>query len=213
MIANPKMLVVMGDSYTEYYNIAELLHTGFPTANMKKFGLSGSSLFMRLSSLRQVYDANPSVVVLEFGINDYWRLRNGAPSATIEQFKTDIAFAINEIRYNTGAKIVYCGIPYFPVSNFSSPMESNYAPWRQAIIDITTIMDVVYADWYQAMFDAIAGGVLPADLFIGYDNVHPSPLCQSILVNELYNKMINNGLGAYLTGDTINRAKLRILRV
>ena len=174
---NPKRVVFLGDSITDFWKLAESF-PGKPYVNRGIGGQTTPQMLVRLYP--DVIDLKPAAVVLLAGTNDI--ARNTGP-ATAEMIEQNI-MAISELARLHGIKVILCSI--LPVSDYPFLRQQNDAPPRIKMTDGRPPADIlklnawiknyavsvnaIYVDYFTPMVDE--KGWLK-DAYSG-DGLHPN---------------------------------------
>lgn len=118
-LANPKRVVFLGDSITDFWKLAESF-PGKPYVNRGIGGQTTPQMLVRLYP--DVIDLKPAAVVLLAGTNDI--ARNTGP-ATAEMIEQNI-MAITELAQLHGIKVILCAI--LPISDYPFLHQQNEPP-------------------------------------------------------------------------------------
>ena len=117
--ANPKRVVFLGDSITDFWKLAESF-PGKPYVNRGIGGQTTPQMLVRMYP--DVIDLKPAAMVLLAGTNDI--ARNTGP-ATAEMIEQNI-MAITELAQLHGIKVILCSI--LPVSDYPFLRQQNEPP-------------------------------------------------------------------------------------
>ena len=128
-IANPKRVVFLGDSITDFWNLAESF-PGKPYVNRGIGGQTTPQMLVRLYP--DVIDLKPAAVVLLAGTNDI--ARNTGP-ATAEMIEQNI-MAITELAQLHGIKVILCSV--LPVSDYPFLRQQN-GPRPQPLLQVPVL--------------------------------------------------------------------------
>ena len=183
---NPKRIVFMGDSITEFWSVlCPEFFTGKPFINR---GISGQTTPQMLIRFRaDVIALKPTIVVVLAGANDI--AGNTGPS-TLEMIANNI-FSMAELAKVHQIKVILCSV--LPAYDF--PWKRGSFP-SEKIVKLNTIIqeyadanEILYLDYYSALVDEQKG------LKSAYadDGVHPNkngyevmnPLVEAALVKVL----------------------------
>jgi lysophospholipase L1-like esterase len=184
--ADPKRVVFMGDSITDFWHLAD----SFPGKPYVDRGISGQVTAQMLSRMYQdVIDLKPAAVVILAGTNDIAQ-NNGPETATM--IKENL-MAMTELAQKHGIKVILCSITpindytMVPVGGgFPGALPPGSAPAKRIqsvqrppadilklnawMKDYATSVGAVYADYFSAVVD-------PNGMFKeGYSNdgLHPN---------------------------------------
>lgn len=184
--ANPKRVVFLGDSITDFWKLAE----SFPGQPYVNRGISGQTTPQMLVRLYpDVIDLKPAAMVLLAGTNDVARNTGPATAAMIEQN----IMAITELAQLHGIKVILCSI--LPISDYPFLRQQTQPPATGAgpgglprtkmtegrppsdilklnawIKDYATRVKAIYVDYFTPMVDE--KGWLK-DAYSG-DGLHPN---------------------------------------
>jgi lysophospholipase L1-like esterase len=117
--ANPKRVVFLGDSITDFWKLAESF-PGKPFVNRGIGGQTTPQMLVRMYP--DVIDLKPAAMVLLAGTNDI--ARNTGP-ATAEMIEQNI-MAITELAQLHGIKVILCSI--LPISDYPFLRQQNQPP-------------------------------------------------------------------------------------
>ena len=183
---NPKRIVFMGDSITEFWSVlCPEFFAGKPYINRGISGQTSPQMLIRFRA--DVIALKPTIVVILAGANDI--AGNTGPS-TLEMI-TDNIFSMAELAKVHQIKVILCSV--LPAYDF--PWKRGSFP-SEKIIKLNTIIqeyadanEILYLDYYSALVDEQKG------LKSAYadDGVHPNkngyevmnPLVEAALVKVL----------------------------
>ena len=169
---DPKRVVFLGDSITDFWNLAEYF-PGKPYVNRGISGQTTPQMLVRMYP--DVLDLRPAAMVLLAGINDV--SRNTGP-ATAEMIEQNI-MAMTELAQHHGVRVILCSV--LPVSDYPYLNQQNAptvnptagprggAPPRIKMTeghppgdilklnawmkDYATTVNAIYADYFSAFVD------------------------------------------------------------
>lgn len=199
MANEEKIVLFQGDSITdagrireEKYNLgagyammaAALFSATYPEKNVKfiNIGIGGN----RVKDLkdRWVEDCiqlNPAIISILVGINDCWRRYDSNDPTTVEQYKEDYRYILQQIRDKTDAKIILC-------EPFLLPVPEDRKQWRE---DLDPKINAVreLAREFNTHFLPLDGIINKASVykepsFWAEDGVHPTNAGHALIAKE-----------------------------
>jgi len=190
--ADPKRVVFLGDSITDFWKLAE----SFPSKPYVNRGISGQTTpQMLVRMFPDVIDLKPAAIVILAGTNDIAQ-NTGPETATMVQ---ENLMAMTELAQKHGIKVILCSVmpisdyalmppdsdlPLPPGANRPKIIQSVERPPAQ-ILQLNTWMKsyaasvgAVYADYFSAVVDG--SGMLKESL--SNDGLHPNAQGYALMV-------------------------------
>ena len=190
---DPKRVVFMGDSITDFWNLAAY----FPNKPYVNRGISGQTTAQMLVRMYpDVIDLKPAAVLIYAGTNDI--AQNTGPE-TIAMIEENL-MAMTELAEKHGIKVILCSVT--PVSDYTfaqpggrgAPAPPNTPPTRRIqttahppadilrvnawLKNYAASVGAVYADYYSAVVDST--GMLKEG--ISDDGLHPNAQGYQLMV-------------------------------
>lgn len=170
----------MGDSITARWNLGA--YDQNPTLN---FGVSGDTTVEMLARFNDVLAAQPGVVVILGGINDFVLLGDAGTN-------TDSIKAMAQQAKAAGIKVILCSV--MPQdATFNPATIAQIEAFNQQLITLAQANGYLYADYYDAFLNP--DGSLNTSLFIA-DDLHPNDAGYAVMW-----KVLAPLLGEYLPAD------------
>lgn len=167
--------------------VASLFSAKHPKRNMKFLnrGIGGDRVKdLKNRWVEDCINLNPTIVSILVGINDCWRRYDSNDPTTVEKFREDYKFILQQLRLKTDAVIILCEPYVLPVPDDRKKWRKDLDPKINVVRELAREFDT-----YLLPLDGILNqvSVYKEPSFWTPDGVHPSNAGHALIAKELLN--------------------------